>query len=246
MIKFHLRSPLFAEAGEGEAGGAGAASGAVTFDPVAFKAEILGDFNKTLNGFAKTLKTDFSKMLTPAQAAASTAATATGEGEGQAAATHTAQAQKSPKEIAAERENKQLIERLAALETENAANKATAMKESMDNALRQSMGGIEFFDGNAQNDVFNLIRSQIVRDDNGNVTGPAGEAVSEYVKDFVKSRPNFLKQKDVGAAGARTGNQRGASKRVWTFDDLEPTKFNSLKPEEQKELRDFVQHQSGM
>jgi hypothetical protein len=62
MLKFWLTTPLYQDPVVNDPAGGNQPP---VFDQAAFKAEMLGEFNKTLNGFAKTLKADFGKMLQP-------------------------------------------------------------------------------------------------------------------------------------------------------------------------------------
>jgi hypothetical protein len=237
MIKFWLNSPLREQAGEGAGGsgggsGAGAGnSGAVTFDPGAFKTEILGEFNKTINGALKSLKTDFTKALEGLKPAAGgtgggagEGAGGSGSGTGEGAGTKGADPQVNALQLELKKEREQNAARIKALEDQSKADRDRAEQMALGGALRDALSKYDFVGADAQADAVALFTPQVQKAEDGS---------------YVAGDLPLLKPKDVSGAGARTGKAAGSKK--WDLDTvLKPENFSKLTSAEQAEVRQQI------
>lgn len=251
-----MKSPLFEEAGEGTGAGGGSGagagnSGAASFDPAAFKAEILGEFNKTINGFGKTLKNDFTKLvegLKPAAGAGAGAGSGAGSGDGAGTGSGTGDGAGAGKGADPEK-NALLLEikklkqesdiRIKALEDENKTTKQNAEAMARDKALGDALGKFEFITPEARNTAAQLLRNAIQRTDDGEFV--AGDLpLDKYVETELPAKHAYLlKAKDVSGANARPGKAGGGKK--WDLNTvLMPENFSKLSPAEQAEVRQAV------
>lgn len=256
-----LRDPAEPSAGGGNgapAGGNGAGAGTPTpgggFDPAAFRTEIMNEFNKTLNGFAKNLKTDFAKMI-PQQAQPATAAVgqdpdpAAGNGNG---AGNNGNAQMTPemRQLANElarfrREAETQKTELQKLREENNAEKQKRLEAQRDRTITEAWAGTNWASSVLAKDALKLIVPELQWTEDGQLVGPNGTTpAEEYAREWLAARPHYLKPVDAGSAGARAAQGQNG-RRAWSLDDLEPSKFKSLTPQQQKELQDFVASMYG-
>lgn len=268
MFKFWLKDPsarierrfhLFVEgdgAGDGAGGGsgAGAADKPGAFDPVAFKAELLGDLRKDLNGIAKSLKTDFTKALEglkPAPAAGGGSGDGgSGGGSGDGAGGDDggagdkagkggkgADPEKNALLLEIKKIRQESNDRIKALEDENKTTKARAEQEAQGSALREALDGFEFMSPEAKNTAISILKPAIVRADDGSFV--AGELpLKKFVETELLSKHAYLiKGKDVGGANARPGNAGSGGKKYDLNEVLKPENFNKLSSAEQAAVR---------
>ncbi len=275
-IFWYVNSPLFEQAGEGAgsgggagaeggAGNDGAAAGAGTddksgekkdFNPTAFKAEMLGEMNKAVNGANKALKADIAKMfekLGTAHAggqgdgagdgAGSNAGAAGGAGTGDAAAG--SNAPKIDPATAVElrtvkRQNEELQKQWAEMKAEANQAKAQAEEKERHATVQAHLASkYKFYDQTAFEDALVVFRSQIKRNEDGKLTGPDGTPMEPYIEEAMRTKQYLLAPKDAGAAGARQGSGR-SGQRQYTLDDLDSDKFRALKSDEQAAVRKQV------
>ncbi len=247
MFDFVSRGSLMdadpAPAGDGA--GANPNPGAIPFDPVAFKAEILGEFRKDINGGIKGLKTDFAKMLADLKPAAPPAPPANGD-------PNEPPASKDPALNAALLEVKQLKakfetsqESFKALEAREVAALAKAESTERQAMLRDTVGkileakGFEFQGTRAQADFLRLVSPEMERSEDGALIA-GGLPLDKYVESLLTGDAKYmLKGKAVGGAGSRDGKP-GTGARRWTLADLEPVAFAKLTPQEQTDARNAV------
>jgi hypothetical protein len=252
MIKFWLNSPLREQAGEGAGGsgggsGAGAGnSGAVTFDPGAFKTEILGEFNKTINGALKSLKTDFTKALEGLKPAAGgtgggagEGAGGSGSGTGEGAGTKGADPQVNALQLELKKEREQNAARIKALEDQSKADRDRAEQMALGGALRDALSKYDFVGADAQADAVALFTPQVQKAEDGSYV--AGDLpLDKFIEQQLNGKKGYLlKPKDVSGAGARTGKAAGSKK--WDLDTvLKPENFSKLTSAEQAEVRQQI------
>jgi hypothetical protein len=243
MFHFFASRTLFDAAGaDGAAGGgdgAGAAnSGAATFDAAAFKSELFGEFNKVLNGFAKTLKADVTKLVTPKQADTTTTADTS-------TADTSAQGNKSvdPEKNALALELKTLKasfnDKFKALEDAKLAADKKADEAERDSLIRAELGKYSFAPGKAAETAFAIVKAAVQRSEDGSLV--AGDLpMAKFIEtELPTNHPYLLAAKDLGSAGARPGKSAGGQKQ-FTMADLDPATFQKKTPAEQAEIRKQV------
>lgn len=201
MRKFlNWQGPLRDAAAEGGDGGGG-------FDPVKFRAEIMADVTKNLNGGLSRIE----RQLAALKPVATPPPGDEGGGEGGG---ESAPGEKvDPKLKALERQLAKLNEALAnsdkaRLETE----KAAAEKERL-SLIRTELSKHGLAD-HAVDDAFRFFRDEVKRNESGElVAGQDETPFADFVKSTVERRAHWLPPKQVGGTGATAGNQgRGAGK----------------------------------
>lgn len=248
-MKTFLDSRLFDEAGEGTGAGGGS-----TFDPVAFKAELLADLRKDLNGISKSLKTDISKSIKDILTAGS-GGQGQGQGEGQGSG-NGQQGQGEGQQGQGETKiDPALNARLQALERTNKtlADEVTAAKKAREEAenkqretsrqstIRDVLAGIEFRDDAARKDAYKVIAGDIAYDEDGNLvasTDKGAVSAEEHIKAYFadNSRAYMLAPKGGGGSGARPGTrQNGGGYTPRITDDI-----TKLTPEQREVYRQHV------
>lgn len=243
---FFPRSPLFEEVVDPGGGGGAPPVTPPVFDPAAFKTEILGDFNKTLNGFAKTLKGDVAKEFKTALA--SFQAPPTGDpladpplvppGDGKPPVidpTVNAELQKLRRDLDAGQ--KIIKDRDVALEKERNLRLDTERKSAVDKAL----DGYEFKTPRAKDVFRKAISPEITRDEDGNLIAetPNGPLpYQDHIKQQLDLSPEFLAANGGGGAGAQPGTRRTGGFNPADISNLD--KMSSLTPEQQAQVRAHI------
>lgn len=265
-----MRGPLF-DAAAGDAGGgagAGAGSGAGsgsgdggqsgaggTFDAGAFKTELMGEVNKALNGFSKSMKTEITKLFQSSGGGSGSGGQGgqggdggSGSGSGGTGSGASADPIKDP----AVNAKIQLLEKqLETLRTESEQNKERASKAENERLeserrtyIKDALGKIKFRSQEHRELFFNAHQSQVTRDDDGNFVvqterGPI--TADQYLADRANSMPDLLEAKGEGGSGARgSGASNGRGTWVPSMDDLEPETWNKLSKEQQLQVRQHI------
>ena len=193
------------------------------FDPTAFKAEMLMEFNKTLNGFAKTFKTDIGKMMQQPKEAAAEQQTQQQEtpqtqGDGK---------QKDPHIAGLELQLKQSQQAFQTkLDAEIAKREAADKKaEETERAsmIRAKLGKMNIRE-DAFDDAFSVIAGQVKRSEDGSLI--AGDLpLDQYIETQLKGpKAYMLKPVDVNGSDAARG-QRINGKAV-TMETIRPGMSN--------------------
>jgi hypothetical protein len=210
------------------------------FDPVTFKADLLGEFRKDLNGALKGLKNDFMKLVQPKPAEPP----APGGGDPPPpVAGDPPPGGKTPAEnaLALELKNYRVASeaRIKALETANLETAQKAEKTDRESKVRSELGKYKYADDNARETAFRIFSGDVQRAEDGSLV--ANELpYDKYIETELASKhPYLLAPKDTGSAGARGGKSPGGKK--WDLDrDLKPENFSKLTPQEQAELRQTI------
>ncbi len=276
-IFWYVSSPLFEQAGDGAgsgggagadggAGNDGAAGGAGTddksgdkkdFNPTAFKAEIMGEVNKSINGAVKASNKEIEKMFqkfalpthaggagdNAADGAGNNAGAAGNAGTGDAAAGNNAL--KIDPATAVElrnlkRQNEELQRQWTDMKAEANQTRAQAEEKERHATVQAHLASkYKFYDQTAFEDALVVFRSQIKRNEDGKLTGPDGTPMEPFIEESMRTKQYLLAPKDAGAAGARQGSGRSGA-RQYSLDDLDLDKFRALKSDEQAALRKQV------
>lgn len=193
------------------------------FDPAAFKAEMLLEFNKTLNGFAKTFKTDIGKMIQPKEAAVE-----------QQAQQHETQAQavdgkaKDPHVAGLELQLKQTQQSFQAKLDAEIAKRESADKKAEEteraSMIRAKLSKMNIRE-DAFDDAFSVFSGQVKRADDGSLV--AGDLpLEQYIETQLKGpKAYMLKPIEVNGSDASRG-QRLAGGKVVTMETIRPGMSN--------------------
>lgn len=231
MLKFWLRSPLFEEAPPDGAPGGGGNPPPVAFDPVAFKADILGEFNKGINAIAKQLK-----AIKPDPPAPPPPADPPNPGDGN-------DLKNMDPALAAEiralrRQNKELTDVVTTIKTESQQTKAEAETKELQSILRTKLAKFKLADESAQGDAFEIFAPKVKRDEEGRIVGHDGTPLDQYLDEQLKTRQYLFAPKDVGGAGARNGGRGNGGTRTFSLEDIDNIK--NLSAEDQAKLRSQI------
>jgi hypothetical protein len=215
MLRFN-RSSLFAANDDGAGGGGGIPA---AFDPAAFQTSLLGEVNKTLNGFAKSFKLDLGKLTAAAQSALVT--------DPNPDIDLAAGAVKPPSDPALaaqfkamERQNRLLTEQFAAMQKTNEATTAAAEVKERHSSIRDTLAGFQFGSESQRDTAFRIFKDDIKRTADGSLVGGADEApLKEYVTAQMANHAYLLAAKSVDSAGARNGGRQAGVKSV-DFDAI--------------------------
>jgi hypothetical protein len=248
---------------EGSAGGGGSAADSgqsAGFDPAAFRAELLADLRKDLNGITKSLKGDITKSLKELLSAQSQGTGASdsnagnsGNNGGGTDGGQTSTSSAIPPEInarlqAAERQTKALTDKLA--EQEARATKAEQEKREGErkSAIRSALADFPFKDKASQDFAFRALAQDIVYDEDGNLianTDKGAIPYADHIKLTVDGLPGLLAPKGTGGAGARPGAKSGSAWRPSVDDDFTKYTPEQMKIAEAEILRAMAQAQNG-
>ena len=247
MNPLFFRSLLFDPAGDANAGG-GAGNGAAASDanagggsaatpPVTLDV-VKSLIAKEVSGSAARLTGEFKSSVGELKSMLQGLVPKADDGQGAAAAQQSQQQQsgnqaKSPEILRLEHTLREQQAKLEAtekrsLETERArqAEAEEARKIKLDAKLSTSLTGIEFLEGMGS-DAFNLIRPSLKFNENGEiVAGDAQLPVEQFVKDWLKSRPNYLRSKEVGGAGGAVRGGSVSGGKALDLDHIGPGKMN--------------------
>jgi outer membrane biosynthesis protein TonB len=214
------------------------------------KTELLGEIRKDLNGIEKknenfrksftsgfdSFKTDLTAMLKPKEEAVS-------ENEEESEEEETpvippkgkkveaaAETPKPPKKSQPSPHEQRLQRELEALrakqeETEKAAKKreADAEAKEINGSLKEAIAKHQVNSDRGQSDLFAVLRPNLVRGEDGNLYGPEGKTLDEYVSDEYAARPFLHPAKNVNGSGAgpSAGNPSLPSKN-FDVDNIRP------------------------
>ena len=249
MYKLWWMGPLRDEAGDGTgAGGGTGTSGAGTgtsggFDAAAFKTEIMGEFNRALNGALKGLKNDFTKLVQSSRSEGDgQGGEGTGSGTGTSDTSDTHKTQPDAKSRALETEMKKLRERLDS-ETKARETAETARRNSeRDRQVQQALAGYQFADASAAKDAFEIHRGAVKwSEDGAALLGPDDQSLEDWIKGSMSNRKYLLAPEPASGAGARPGGKTGS--RKFTLEDID--NISKLSAEDQQKLRQDVAAQMG-
>jgi hypothetical protein len=222
MVRGWLYGPLREAVSEGSDAGGGTGAESTQqqpqFDPTAFRQSIMADLNKTLNGFAKSFKSDIVKTLTPAQQATQTTET-TDEG------TATQQGQQAKPDAAMlgmQRQVKQLMDQLTAEREARQATESKAKQQRLTADLRSELqkNGVP---ADRLDAAVKVLRDDIRYSEDGeNIVGGSEEmSLGDYISAAIKNHEYLLPPKPVSGAGATPARGSAASKTL-TFDSIKP------------------------
>lgn len=211
-----------------------------TFDPAAFKADIMGEFHRTLNGFASTLKKDFGKLLEP-KTTPDPANPSDPAADPNAPPAEPAQPPaKTVADVSLRLE--QTNRALAATQKELADEKKAKQEETNKRleserlaAIDKVLGELDFPPGKAKQQFRDAYQHKVVRDDEGNLVvntdkGPLG--VDLYLRAEFEDSPHFGAPRGSGGAGA-TGGKRPAGGPTMDISQMSPAEILKL-PESQR------------
>lgn len=179
------------------------------FDPVAFKADLLSELRKDLNGISKSLKNDITKLLKPEPQPPNpdppTPEPPTPDPKIDPALNARLQAQ--DREIKALREES-TANKKAREEAEN-KQRDTARQST----IRDVIAGVEGLRDEARKDAYKMVASEITYDDEGNLianTEKGAVSADEYIKGYFAdpARAYMFPPRGVGGAGAKPTNSK--------------------------------------
>lgn len=193
--------------------GAGGGDGAPAFDPVKFKAEIMADVTKNLNGGLSRIERQLAalKPATPPP----------GDDDGGDPPPDPKTGKVDP-EVAKLR--KQLEKQAADLASEKAERQKTAeaaLEKERQSMIRQEIAKHGLAD-HSVDDAYRYFRDEIKRDESGELVGPEGIPFGEFISTTVSKRANWLPPRDVDGTGAK--NSPGGRGTPAPFD------LNNIKP----------------
>lgn len=225
MIQFEFRRQLMdAVADEGSSGGGTAAGSGQTgtgdapqFDPAKFRAEILAEFNRTINGAIKNLKVELSKKAETSAAA-----------DAPSAPDDTAQpAARDPKVAALERRLADLTAKLEAEQKRREETERAAREKERAAAIRSALSRFQFAKPSGLEAAFRLVESDIRYGEDGALETPDGSSLDEYIAAKIEREYDYLlAPKPAAGAGASPGGRRGT--QTIDLNDIKP----GMKPEQ--------------
>jgi Skp family chaperone for outer membrane proteins len=225
-MRFWLREPLRAEAGEGDGGGGGTPA---ALDAASISKLISDGVNAALNGYDKKLQARLAKLGQPSAQQQQAA----GDGEGDDDETQ----QQQPKakqgvvdpEVAKLRRNQERLQKEIAEErAERAREKEAVKQEKLDAAIRRELSKTQFVDDDAFDAAYAAVARKIKYNDDGQIVGgDDDQPLSKYVDSHLKKLTGLIRPKDVNGAGVTNGGKVVGGTDVDT-DRIKP----GMKPEE--------------
>jgi hypothetical protein len=229
-------------AGGGNGAGAGAGQPGA-FDATAFRTELrtelLTEIRKDLNGIAKSLKTDISKLL---EKKAEPPAGEPPAGEPPVDPTDpkidpvlNAKFQKHEREMA------ELKKKYEAAEAKSEAAERARLETERVTFVRNTLNELSFGDQSKRELFFKATQGDVKYDDEGRLVVETDSGVlpaADWLKTQAETTYSFmLASKGGGGAGAGPGNKRDSGVRGGPvkMSDLTPEKINAMKPEERAE-----------
>jgi hypothetical protein len=201
-----MRNKFFLMEEAGDAGGGGA------FDPVAFEKKMTDTMNATFNGFAKSLKTEISKMIPKPKDGDA------GDGGDPPPVDDKGKPVGDPK---LQRKLDQLEKDLANERAAREKTEASAKETNRKAAISAALNGIQFANDRAAIAAQRLFDADVRYNDAGElVAGPDEMPVGDYIKAQMRDHEYLLAPKQTGGSGANPGKQ-GAGKAL-TLDDIKP------------------------
>jgi hypothetical protein len=209
------------------------------FDPAAFETKIMAAMNNAMNGIAKSLKTDLTKLIQPnppqdPDPNPDPANPPNPKPNAQDPQTN-AELQSQRRELAA------LSKRLKDAEEREKKATDSQLETERVTSIRSVLNDIPFADQASRDLFFSGVTTKIKRDENGSLIAESEAGTLPY-KDFIQSEaeryPRLLAPTGASGAGAKPGRSAGGKR--WSAADLEPAAYAKLKPEEQAELSQAI------
>lgn len=220
MFKRFMYGPLREAAGAVPDGGGNPPNPGATFDPVAFKAELkselMGDFNKTLNGFASGLKKDIGKLLEPKEPTPPAGDPPAGDPP----------VDPPPAKTIAETNANiaRLSKQVETLTRENASEKERRVaaekregEEKRVNAFDSAIADVPFVSPKARQQFRDAYLQKVVADDDGNFvvnTDKGPMAYADFLKSEAESSAHLLAPQGSGGSGATAGTKPRGGTRI--------------------------------
>ncbi len=218
-----------AGAGENNPGG--------QIDLAAFEQKIAGLINSTVNGALKNFEKDLTKKFQPAKDPEPDPQ----GGDPKPGAGDIKDPAINAKLQLLERTIQQLEKKAKDAETREQAATQARLENERVTAVKEVLNGIPFREQSYRDLFFNSVVGSIKRDQDGNLIAESQNGPLP-VKDFLTAEVEkfglLLQPSGASGAGASAGTRVGGKR--FTMADLEPQRYNSLKPEEQKALHEAV------
>jgi hypothetical protein len=206
---------LMEEAGDPAGGGGG-----TQFDAAAFRTEIFSALDGKLNGFAKSLKTELTKLVTKPAGEG-------GEGGDPPPDPKPGESKQSASELKMQRELEKMRKDLDAERAARSETEAKSKETNRKAAISAALNGIPFANEKAALAAQRLFDADVRYNEAGElVAGPDEQPVGDYIKAQMREHEYLLAPKQTGGSGANPGKQ-GAGK-AFTLDDIKP----GMKPED--------------
>lgn len=243
MFNFMMRSPLRDPDPNPAGGGAppnpagGAPNPGAGLDPATLAAitqTLMGEVNKTLNGFDRKMEARFQKFAPPVPPAPPANPPSDGH-EGADPVQDPKLREALNRAASLERSQTEILKRLTAAEDDRKAQeneKLTAQKSAL---VAGAIKSFSFASEALADDMHTLIAQQIKRTEDGEWVGPDGVMTGkDFAQQFVKGRPHVLKMVDTNPAGARPGSLGGS--RPVADSELDPATYHALSPARKAEV----------
>lgn len=235
---FHLHGLLFDEATENNQGGGGEGQQQQSFDPAKFrtelKTELLTEIRKDINGIDKkfknefksnfdSLKNDIQSWLKPNEQPNHEQ----GGEEQKPGGEQQGQQQEKPKPdpvvLNLQKQVKDLLERDKIRDAEAKKLSQEAERKEIEALTRTAIANHKFNSDRGPRDLFSLVKSDIKRGEDGNLYGPDGMPLEEYIAKEYNERPFLHPARQVNGSGA--GPSNGGSSyggRAFDRDQIRP------------------------
>lgn len=211
FLKWQMGPTREAAGGDGSDGGGGG------FDPVRFKAEIMADVTKSLNGGLSRIERQLAGLKTPAPAPPK----ADGDDDGGDPAPDPKGAQADPKLKALERQIAKLNESLEGERKARTETEKAASEKERQALIRSELAKAGLAD-HAVDDAFRYFRDEIRRSDSGELVAGADETpFGEFIAKTVQAKPHWLPAKAVNGTGANPGTP-GRGGKAFDMDGIKP------------------------
>jgi hypothetical protein len=225
----------------GDAPPAGGAPGA--FDPAVFQTNLMVEVNKAINGMAKGLKTDFTKMF---QASAPVVVPPVVEPPDPALPGKSVDPQLNALMLEYKKSKETADARILALETGNREKDERVERTERESQVRAAINSnpkLKFTSEAAAATAFAILSPQIKRTEDGALVANDLPFEKFIEAELLGTHAYLLTTKEVGGAGGRGPGKGTPGESRWGADPrlhLEPAKFSKLTPAEQTEVRQAV------
>ena len=205
-----------------------------TFDADGFKASVLDEVNKMIQGVAKDWNKNLEKQFAKLQTSAPEPKPNDDQGNKgnpSISAEVNAELQKRDRELS------KLTESVSKLTQERDTERTARMESERVSAIKDAMSTIQFRDDVAARSLFKIVNPDIVRDEDGNIVAKTDKGflpVDDYVKTTAESLPGLLAAQGRGGSGATPGK---TATKGYTFDDIKPGNT----PEKNAEILRYIQ-----
>jgi hypothetical protein len=129
---------------------------------------------------------------------------------------------KDPHTVALERQLEELKKQREADQEQMKRTAEVADKKERNSLLREALGKHKFSDQTMQQDLFDLLIAKVERGEDGNVYGPQGAELDEWVKLEYDRRPALHPAKPANGSGAGNAGSAGAAGRQFDIDSISP------------------------